>query len=142
MDGWISLYRKIQDHWLWKQKRKFSQFEAWISLLFKASHKSRQIMVDGKLTDIKVGELITSEVKLSEEWGWNRSTVRRFLRTLESQKMIHRSATTKYTSIIIENWSSYQIPQQQKQQQKQQHHCGAVVGFGVFLRAKSKTQLT
>lgn len=112
MEGWISLYRKIQDHWLWKQKRKFSQFEAWLSLLFKASYQDKQIQFDGKIVDIKKGELITSETKLAEEWGWSRSTVRAFLDRLEKTAMCTRQCTTKYTSLTIVNWATYQFMQQ------------------------------
>lgn len=117
MEGWISLYRKIQEHWLWTKKRKFSQFEAWISLLFKAGHKDRKIMFGEKIVDVKRGSFVTSEVKLSEEWKWDRSTVRKFLKTLESEKMIQKTTTTKYTVITIENWDFYQIVQQQNRQQ-------------------------
>lgn len=120
MEGWISLYRKIQDHWLWKQQRKFSQFEAWLSLLFKASYKDKQMMFDGNLMDLKAGEFITSEVKLSEEWGWSRNTVRKFLRTLENQKMLSRTCTTKCTVLTIVNWASYQISKQQNEQRNEQ----------------------
>ena len=122
MEGWISLYRKIQDHWLWKQKRKFSQFEAWLSLLFKANYKNRQIMIDSKLVNLKAGEFVTSEVKLSKEWGWSRNTVRKFLKTLEMQKMLSRTCTTKYTALTIVNWTSYQILQQQIEQQVEQRN--------------------
>lgn len=117
MEGWISLYRKIQEHWLWTKKRKFSQFEAWISLLFKTNHKDTKLMIDGKITEIKKGSFITSEVKLAEEWGWDRSTVRKFVANLEKEKMIHKVSTTKYTSITIENWDLYQNSQQQNRQQ-------------------------
>ena len=120
MEGWISLYRKIQDHWLWQQKRKFSQFEAWLSLLFKANYKNRQIMINGKLVKLSSGEFITSEVKLAKEWGWSRNTVRTFLKTLERHKMIHKYCTTKYTRLTIVNWTSYQIPHQQNEQQIEQ----------------------
>lgn len=117
MEGWISLYRKIQEHWLWTKKRKFSQFEAWISLLFKANYKDTKIMFDGKVIEVSKGSFITSEVKLAEEWSWDRSTVRKFLSTLESEGMIHKTSTTKYTSISIENWDLYQSQQQQNRQQ-------------------------
>ena len=117
MEGWISLYRKIQEHWLWTKKRKFSQFEAWISLLFKANHKDTKTMLGDKIIEIKKGSFITSEVKLADEWNWDRSTVRKFLKTLENEKMIQKTATTKYTSISIENWDLYQnVPQQHRQQ--------------------------
>lgn len=117
MEGWISLYRKIQEHWLWTKRRKFSQFEAWISLLFKANFKDTKIMIGDNVVEIKKGSFITSEVKLAEEWKWDRSTVRKFLKTLEKQKMIQKNSTSKYTSISIENWDLYQNTQQQNRQQ-------------------------
>lgn len=117
MEGWISLYRKIQEHWLWTKRRKFSQFEAWISLLFKANFKDTKIMIGDNLVEVKRGSFITSEVKLAEEWKWDRSTVRKFLKTLEEQEMIQKNSTTKYTSISIENWELYQDTQQQNRQQ-------------------------
>lgn len=117
MEGWISLYRKIQEHWLWTKRRKFSQFEAWISLLFKANFKDTKIMIGDNLVEVKRGSFITSEVKLAEEWKWDRSTVRKFLKTLEKQKMIQKNSTSKYTSITIENWGLYQNVQQQNRQQ-------------------------
>ena len=117
MEGWISLYRKIQEHWLWTKRRKFSQFEAWISLLFKANFKDTKIMIGDNVVEIKKGSFITSEVKLAEEWKWDRSTVRKFLKTLEEQKMIQKNSTSKYTSISIENWDLYQNTQQQNRQQ-------------------------
>ena len=117
MEGWISLYRKIQEHWLWTKRRKFSQFEAWISLLFKANFKDTKIMIGDNLVELKRGSFITSEVKLAEEWKWDRSTVRKFLKTLEEQKMIQKNSTSKYTSITIGNWDLYQNTQQQNRQQ-------------------------
>lgn len=117
MEGWISLYRKIQEHWLWTKRRKFSQFEAWISLLFKANFKDTKIMIGDNVVEIKKGSFITSEVKLAEEWKWDRSTVRKFLKTLEEQKMIQKNSTTKYTSISIKKWDLYQNIQQQNRQQ-------------------------
>ena len=117
VEGWISSYRKKQEHWLWTKRRKFSQFEAWISLLFKANFKDTKIMIGDNLVEVKRGSFITSEVKLAEEWKWDRSTVRKFLKTLEEQKMIQKNSTTRYTSISIENWELYQDTQQQNRQQ-------------------------
>lgn len=120
MDGWISLHRKIQDHWLWTKKRKFSQFEAWISLLFKASYKDTQINIDGKIVNLSKGSFITSEVKLSQEWGWSRETVRKFLKTLQEQKMVLKTCTSKYTTLTIKKWELYQNMTQQIRQQNRQ----------------------
>ena len=117
MEGWICLYRKIQEHWLWTKKRKFSQFEAWISLLFKTNYKDVKLMFNGKVIEVKKGTFITSEVKLAEEWGWSRDTVRKFLKMLQEENMIYRIPTANYTTIRIENWESYQFSQQQDIQQ-------------------------
>ena len=120
MEGWIKLHRKIQNNWLWKEKRKFSKFEAWISLLLKANHRENKILVGGDLIVIKAGSFITSEVNLSEEWNWSRNTVRKFLKVLENEKMLTKSCTTKYTSISIENWALYQSYEQDFEQQIEQ----------------------
>ncbi len=120
MEGWIKLHRKIQEHCFWTEERKFSKFEAWIDILFRANHKDEKTIINGQLVDVKRGSFITSEVKLSQKWNWDRKTVRRFLITLENEKMIAKKSTTKYTSISIENWDLYQNKGQQNEQQEEQ----------------------
>lgn len=117
MEGWISIYRKIQEHWLWTKKRRFSEFEAWMSLLFKANHKATQVMIYKTVVNLKAGSFITSELKLAEQWGWSRETVRKFLKRLKEEKMLLVEHTTKYTIVSIENWELYQNPTQQIRQQ-------------------------
>lgn len=117
MEGWISIYRKIQEHWLWTKKRRFSEFEAWMSLLFKANHKATQLMIYKTVVDLKAGSFITSELKLADKWGWSRETVRKFLKRLEEEKMLLVQHTTKYTIVSIENWELYQNSTQQNRQQ-------------------------
>jgi len=33
MSGWIKVHRKVQDHWIFKEQREFSRFEAWLDML-------------------------------------------------------------------------------------------------------------
>lgn len=116
MEGWISLYRKIQEHWIWKSTEPFDKRSAWLSLLFKANHKDTKVMFDGKPIEVKRGSFITSELKLANEWKWGRKKVRTFLKRLEDDRMLSKSSTTKYTAISIENWDLYQKVEQQKEQ--------------------------
>lgn len=116
MEGWISLYRKIQEHWIWKSTEPFDKRSAWLSLLFKANHKDTKVMFDSKPIEVKRGSFITSELKLANEWKWGRKKVRTFLKRLEDDKMLTKSCTTKYTTISIENWDLYQKVEQQKEQ--------------------------
>lgn len=114
MEGWISIYRKLQDHWIWKSTEPYDKRSAWLSLLFKANYKDTTVSFNGKIVDIKKGSFITSELKLSQQWGWSRKKVRNFLERLEVEKMLTKNSTTKYTTITIENWELYQNTEQQK----------------------------
>lgn len=114
MEGWISLYRQIENNWVWKSNEPFDKRSAWISLLLKANHKDTKVVISNEVVEVKKGSFITSEVKLSEEWKWGRKKVRNFLKSLEDDRMLSKNSTTKYTGITIENWDLYQNVEQQK----------------------------
>ena len=118
--GYISIYRQIQDHWLWKGEP-FSRGQAWIDLLLTANHQDSKMYFNGKLIDVQRGEVITSEVKLSERWGWSRTKERNFLKTLSQEQMIVQKKDSKKTDLIISNYADYQTSLQvQKTVEKQQ----------------------
>src|SRR5690606_18123909 len=106
--GWIRLHRKIQDHWLYKEKRKFSRFEAWIDLLMMANHKDNKFLLGNELIEVNRGQLVTSELKLMERWSWGKSKLRDFLKLLEEDGMIVRKSDRKKTVITICNYNEYQ----------------------------------
>lgn len=105
--GWISLHRQLQKHWLWADKP-FSKGQAWIDLLLSANHCDRKVLLGNELIEVKAGSFITSELKLMERWGWSKSKVRKFLEVLQSDGMIVKNSDKKKTTIIIENYSVYQ----------------------------------
>ena len=107
----------MQGHWIWKSNEKFDKRSAWISLLLKANHKDENVLIGSTVVEVKSGSFITSEIKLAEEWKWNRKTVSAFLKLLQNNKMIRKKGTTKWTSITIEKWDLYQIQEQQIGQQ-------------------------
>ena len=108
MNGWISLHRKIMNHWIWKKDRKFSEFEAWLYLLMCANHKENKVLFHNKLVLVRRGERITSESKLAVEWNWNRKTVHKFLDLLAEDNMIRVKRASQYTSYRIINYDTYQ----------------------------------
>lgn len=103
--GWIKLNRKIQDHWIWSDHE---YTFAWIDLLLLVNHDNRKILVDGKPTVIKRGQVLTSIQKLADRWGWSRNRVYRFLGTLEQDNMVTRVGTPNGTTLTIENYGKYQ----------------------------------
>lgn len=111
--GYISVYRQIQDHWLWNGEP-FSRGQAWIDLLLMANHQDGKMLLNGKLIDVQRGEVITSEVKLSERWSWSRTKVRSFLKTLSDEHMIQQKKDSKKTDLIVCNYADYQTSQSVK----------------------------
>lgn len=107
LQGWISVHRQIQEHWLWADKP-FSKGQAWIDMLMLANHEDKQILFGRKIIDVKAGSFITSEVKLAERWEWSRQKVRDFLDLLKEEKMINKVSDNKKTTIFIENYAEYQ----------------------------------
>jgi DNA-binding transcriptional regulator YhcF (GntR family) len=105
--GYIKLHRQIQECWLWN-KEKFSMGQAWVDLLLMANHEDKKTLFEGKLITVKKGQFITSILKLSERWKWNRKTVSNFLKILEEDKMVTTERTTKGTTITIVNWDFFQ----------------------------------
>ncbi|MBA4509161.1 DnaD domain protein [Clostridium sporogenes] len=121
--GWISLYRSIQDHWLWQEKP-FSKGQAWMDLLLSANHQDKKIVFDSNLIEVKRGQFITSIRKLCDRWGWSNSKVKKFLDTLQSDEMIHYKSDTKKTTINIEKYEVYQVLSDTKNdtETSQKHH--------------------
>lgn len=107
MTGWIKLYRKVQNHWLYKEKRIFSKYEAWLDLLMMANHKEVKFVFGNELIEVKKGQFITSIRKLGEKWRWSNRKVTQYLKLLEMDEMIHRESDTKKTVITIVNYEVY-----------------------------------
>lgn len=105
--GWIKLHRKIQDHWIYQEKRKFSRYEAWLDLIMLASHKDTKFVLGNELIELSKGSFVTSELKLMDRWGWGKGKVRTFLKLLEDDSMIVKKTDRKKTTINICNYSVY-----------------------------------
>jgi DNA replication protein DnaD len=107
--GWIKLHRKIKHCYLWQDNEPFDKRSAWIDLILNANHADNKTLINNQLVLVKRGEFITSEVKLSERWKWDRGKVRRFLKLLETDNMILKTATSRlYITIEIINYDEYQ----------------------------------
>lgn len=107
-EGWIKLYRKTQDNFLWTEKP-FDKARAWIDLLLMAMHQEKKLIVDGTKTTVARGSFITSRLKLADRWGWSLKKVDAYLKLLESEKMVTTKGTTKGTTITIVKYEEYQI---------------------------------
>ena len=91
----IKLYRKILDSKFYKEKRRFSKFEAWIDILLR--------------TEWETGTLeIESYEKLAQRWNWSKSSVGRFIKILVNENMVGQRRDKFGTTLTVVNWKFYQ----------------------------------
>jgi len=107
--GWIKLYRKIQDNPLWAEKRKFSRAEAWIDILMEVQHSKEpsRVLLGSVILMCNRGESLKSLDTWALRWGWTKSTVRRYLSLLQNMKQIRFENATKTTRITVCNYDAY-----------------------------------
>jgi len=111
--GYIHLWRKIWDDPLFREGRKFSRFEAWVDMILMANGIEKEMLCDGKPIVIKRGQVLTSELKLANRWGWSRTKVRSFLlilldnRKTSGKPRIKQQKDNKKSIITIINYGKY-----------------------------------
>ncbi len=106
--GFILLHRKILDSAIWQCGERYSKRDAWIELLLTANHKDKELLFDGQMIVIHRGQLLTSQRKLAEKWGWHHCTTKRYLDMLKNAGMIHVDSSKRATLISIVNYQQYQ----------------------------------
>lgn len=111
--GYIKLYREIVEKDLYKKPSARSIF---IHLLLTVN--LTETCVDG--ITVPVGGRIASLSGLSKELGMSLTQVRTGLRTLLMTQSITQARHSKFSVIVVQNWSSYQSGQH-SQQQCQRH---------------------
>lgn len=106
LEGWVKIYRCIQDNWIWQEPVKLKW---WLDLILLVNHKQRKVLIGDELITVERGAYHTSEVKLAERWGVDRKTVRKFLALLEKDGMIAVEKSRKLgTTIKVCGYESYQ----------------------------------
>ena len=107
--GWIKVHRQIKEHYLFKEKRVFSKFEAWMDILLMANHADNKFVLGNELIEVKKGQFITSELKLMSNWNWSKSKVRSFLSLLQKDSMIVLTTDKKKTTLTVVKYGDYQV---------------------------------
>jgi len=105
MNGWISIHRKIKDHWIWNDPVKF---QWWIDILLDVNHQGRKVNIGNKLFLCERGQTIRSLIGWAERWGISKDSARTFLQLLEKDKMITHENLIKTTRITVCNYNKYQ----------------------------------
>ncbi len=108
--AFIKIDRNFFEGKYWKQKRVFSQAEAWIDLVRTARFEiepETRILSSGRYITIKRGELHASIRFLAERWSWGNDKVKRFLDAAISEQAIERRTEQGESIITLLNYGIY-----------------------------------
>ncbi|WP_372809468.1 hypothetical protein [Litorivivens sp.] len=110
MVGYITLHRKIKEHWIFDDP---VLFKLWVTMLLDAKFSDTERRVNGAVVSIKRGQLVFGLEQWSREHKVTCSKLRTLLKNLEKCGMISRQKTNKYSLITITNYDEYQIGDRQ-----------------------------
>lgn len=108
--AFIKIDRNFFEGKYWKQKRVFSQAEAWIDLVRAARFEiepETRILSSGRYITIKRGEIHASIRFLAERWSWGTDKVKRFLDAAISEQAIERRTEQGESIITLLNYGIY-----------------------------------
>ena len=117
--GWTKLWRVQFNHWV-SDRKPWCDGYAWCYLCSRANHKKGLVNFRNEYIEIERGQFLTSQIKLSEKWGWTRKHVKRFLDALENDQMLTIRTTNRYIVITIMNYDVYQSKGDNNDQQNDQ----------------------
>lgn len=103
--GWISIHRKLKEHWLWQNPVKLKW---WLDILLSVNHTDVKVNIGYQLFDCKRGQSIKSLQGWGESWGVTKDSARNFLRLLEKDGMITLENLSKTTRLTVCKYDSYQ----------------------------------
>ena len=115
-NGWITLHRKIKDHWIFLDPDKL---KAWITILLEVNHSERKVPVGTQLVTVKRGESVKELKTWSKLFGnnWSIGRVRGFFKMLEDDSMITRKSIRRSTHLRVCNYETYQSGELSNQSQ-------------------------
>lgn len=116
-EGWIKLHRKFLHSAIFKDSGSVHLF---IYLLLKANHKEKRFMFNQREQVVGRGQMITGIERISEDTGLSFWQVRSRLELFESENMISRKTTNRFSIITVCNYELYQSGEPEEPQAKPQ----------------------
>lgn len=115
-EGWVAIWRKLTEHWLWNEDRPKTRLEAWIDIILMAQHseKPQPVPIKDRILYCEYGQSIKSLDTWASRWQWNKSKVRRFFKLLEKEGNIVTVNETVTTRLIVCNYEQYDAKRQKR----------------------------
>lgn len=107
MSGTVNIARSLFADEAFKDQP-YTEREAFMWMVMEASWKDRVKRVGVAVVELKRGQLAASVRFMADAWGWEKSTVDRFLKRLEKRDMIGTDIGTGINVITIRKYNDYQ----------------------------------
>jgi hypothetical protein len=113
--GWIKIYRKVKDHWVFVDP----YFRAWVIILFSVNWEDKKTLIHGEIMECKRGQSLLSIDSWVKLFGrpWSPHKIRTFFDLLKTDNMINIEGLRKTTLLTVLNYDSYQIRSQTNDEQ-------------------------
>lgn len=110
--GYLKISRKFfEEDPYWNEKRPRTKAEAWLDLLFMASWKPRQFVINNHIESLQRGELFTSIRFLANRWHWGKNVTARWMEAVQKAGRLQvRRAGQAGTVYLLVNYEYYQGP--------------------------------
>ena len=109
MEGWIKLFRKIQDHWIWQDEKKLKW---WLSILLNVNHAPQKFPVGDELLVCQAGQSFRSIEQWTSMFGCSKKTTAKFFDLLKKDGMISceivGNGNRRKHLLSVLNWEEYQ----------------------------------
>lgn len=103
--GWIRVHRALLDHWTAREPEAMA---VWVRLLCEANFDDKKSLINGRLIDVKRGQLVFGRDAFSQRSGVSVMKLRRIMSALESDGMITQQKTNKFTLVSITCYEEFQ----------------------------------
>jgi hypothetical protein len=104
-EGWISIMRRIRNHWIWKDPVKF---QWWIDILLEVNNAPAKVNMGNEIIECGRGQSLNSLGTWAKRWNVDISKVWRFFKLLKSDEMVKTENVKKTTRLTVCNYEYYQ----------------------------------
>jgi hypothetical protein len=106
-NGYIRLYRSIQDHWIFKNPE---YYKWWSDILLEVNYAEAKVPIKNELIYCGRGQTVKSYETWAERWRVDKGKVRRFFELLKQDNMIKLENLQKTTRLTVCNYDTYNEP--------------------------------
>ena len=109
-EGFITLHRSVQKHWIWQEPE---ALKFWMALLMQVNWEAKTTVFNKRLITVERGQVVFGRKVWSERLQISEMKLRRYLDMLKAEGMINQQTTSRYSLITVLNYDEYQNNNQQ-----------------------------